>query len=143
PLALDEESLDDVLRAASLGGPLMVGFNRRFAPATQFVRERLGRTAGARVVHIRVNAGAIPPTSGVRDPEVGGGRLVGGGCHVSDLALYLIGSPAVGVSARGSTGPDPAAALQDNVVVTLRCADGSVASILYTSKGNPRSGTER
>ncbi|MFS8637732.1 MAG: bi-domain-containing oxidoreductase [Gemmatimonadota bacterium] len=143
PLALDEASLDDVLSAASQGGPLLVGFNRRFAPATQFVRERLARIAGARVVQIRVNAGAIPPTSWVHDPEVGGGRLIGEGCHFIDLALYLIGSPAVEVSARGITGPDPAAALQDNVVVTLRCADGSVASILYTSKGNPRSGKER
>ena len=143
PLALDEALLDDVLSAASQGGPLMVGFNRRFAPATQFVRERLQRTAGARVVHIRVNAGAVPPTSWVHDPEVGGGRLIGEGCHFIDLALYLIGSPAVEVSARGISGPDPAAALQDNVVVTLRCTDGSIASILYTSKGNPRSGKER
>lgn len=143
PLALDEASLDDVLIAASQGGPLMVGFNRRFAPATQFVRERLARTPGARVVQIRVNAGALPPTSWVHDPEVGGGRLIGEGCHFIDLAAYLAGSPAVEVSARGIGGADPAAALQDNVVVTLRCADGSIASILYTSKGNPRSGKER
>lgn len=143
PLALDEASLEDVLGAASQGGPLMVGFNRRFAPATQFVRERLERTAGARVVHIRVNAGAVPATSWVHDPEVGGGRLVGEGCHFIDLALYLAGSPAVEVSAQAIAGSDPAAALQDNVVVTLRCADGSIASILYTSKGNPRSGKER
>ncbi len=143
PLALDEASLEDVLGAASQGGPLMVGFNRRFAPATQFVRERLERTAGARVIHIRVNAGAVPATSWVHDPEVGGGRLVGEGCHFIDLALYLAGSPAVEVSAQAIAGSDPAAALQDNVVVTLRCADGSIASILYTSKGNPRSGKER
>ncbi|HEX6938350.1 MAG TPA: bi-domain-containing oxidoreductase [Longimicrobiales bacterium] len=143
PLALDEESLDAVLDAAAHGGTLMVGFNRRFAPATRFLRERFARTAGARVVQIRVNAGAVPPSSWVHDPDVGGGRLIGEGCHFIDLALYLAGSPAVEVHAHALGGPDPAAPLHDNVVVTLRCADGSIASILYTSKGNPRSGKER
>jgi predicted dehydrogenase/threonine dehydrogenase-like Zn-dependent dehydrogenase len=143
PLALDDESLDEVLGAAATGGLLMVGFNRRFAPATVFLRERLARLAGARVVQIRVNAGAIPPDSWVHDPVVGGGRLLGEGCHFVDLALYLAGSPAVEVSASALGGADPAAPLRDNVQVTLHCADGSLASVLYTSKGDPRSGKER
>src|SRR5690606_30728527 len=111
--------------------PLLVGFNRRFAPATEFVRSRLAGTAGARVVQVRANAGYVPPDSWVHDPVVGGGRLVGEGCHFIDLALYLAGSPAVEVMAMGLAGPDPAAALGDNVQVTLRCADGSLATILY------------
>lgn len=143
PLALDEESLADVLDAARGGGPLLVGFNRRFAPATVFLRERLERVPGARVVQIRVNAGAVPPESWVHDPEVGGGRLIGEGCHFVDLALYLAGSPAVEVQAAGLGGADPDARLQDNVQVTLRCADGSLASVLYTSKGDIRAGKER
>lgn len=143
PLALDEESLEDVVRAAAGGGVLMVGFNRRFAPATVFLRERLAGVPGARVVQVRVNAGAVPAESWVHDPLVGGGRLVGEGCHFVDLALYLAGSPAVEVSAMGLGGSDPDSRLQDNVVVTLRCEDGSVASVLYTSKGDPGSGKER
>lgn len=143
PLALDENSLDEVLDAAMEGGPLMVGFNRRFAPATAFVRERIERTAGARVVQIRVNAGFVPPDSWVHDPKIGGGRLVGEGCHFIDLALHLLGSPVEEVQAMALAGADPAASLGDNVQVTLRCADGSLGSILYTSKGNTRAGKER
>jgi predicted dehydrogenase len=143
PLALDDESLDEVLGAAAAGGLLMVGFNRRFAPATVFLRERLARTAGARVVQVRVNAGAVPAESWVHDPAAGGGRLLGEGCHFVDLALYLAGSPAVEVSAGALGGADPAAVLQDNLQVTLHCADGSLASVLYTSKGDIRSGKER
>jgi predicted dehydrogenase/threonine dehydrogenase-like Zn-dependent dehydrogenase len=143
PLALDDAGLDEVLGAARLGGPLMVGFNRRFAPATTFLRERFARAAGARVVHVRANAGFIPPDSWVHDPQSGGGRLIGEGCHFIDLALYLIGSPAVEVTAVALGGDDPAAALQDNVQVTVRAADGSIASILYTAKGDPKSGKER
>ena len=40
-------------------------------------------------------------------------------------------------------GPDPAAALLDNVQVTIRCQDGSLVSVLYVAKGNSRSGKER
>lgn len=143
PLALDEGSLDEVLRVAATGAPLLVGFNRRFAPATEFVRARLAGVAGARVVQVRANAGFIPADSWVHDPAVGGGRLVGEGCHFIDLALYLAGSPAVEVMATGLGGADPAAALVDNVQVTLRCADGSLATVLYTAKGDMRSGKER
>ncbi|HSJ14778.1 MAG TPA: Gfo/Idh/MocA family oxidoreductase [Longimicrobiales bacterium] len=143
PLALDEPSLDRVIASARTGPPLLVGFNRRFAPATQFVRDRLSRLPGARVVHIRVNAGAIPADSWMHDPAVGGGRLVGEGCHFIDLATYLAGASVVGLSVAALGGTDPAAPLHDNVHIALRCADGSLASVLYTSKGNARAGKER
>jgi predicted dehydrogenase/threonine dehydrogenase-like Zn-dependent dehydrogenase len=143
PLAIDEPSLEAVVRAAADGPPLLVGFNRRFAPATDFIRQRLAGTPGTRVVHIRVNAGDVPADSWVHDPAVGGGRLVGEGCHFIDLAAALVGAPIVTVQAVGVRGADPAAALQDNLHVTLSFADGSIASITYTSKGAPRSGKER
>jgi predicted dehydrogenase len=144
PLALTDPELDDVMDAARAGSaPLMVGFNRRFAPATLFLRERLGGLPGAKVVHVRANAGYIPPDSWVHDPVDGGGRLIGEGCHFIDLALFLTGSPAVRVETTALAGDDPVAALQDNFVVSLQCADGSVASVLYTAKGSPRSGKER
>lgn len=144
PLALTDQELDDVMDAAAQGGaPLMVGFNRRFAPATVFLRDRLGGLPGAKVVHVRANAGYIPPDSWVHDPVDGGGRLIGEGCHFIDLALFLAGSPAVRVETTAMAGDDPAAALQDNFVVSMQCADGSVASVLYTAKGSPRSGKER
>jgi predicted dehydrogenase/threonine dehydrogenase-like Zn-dependent dehydrogenase len=143
PLALTGEELDDVIEAARGGPLLMVGYNRRFAPATVFLRDRLGAVPGGKVVHVRANAGFIPSTSWVHDPVEGGGRLIGEGCHFIDLALFLAGSPAVRVETVALGGSDPAASLQDNFVVTLSCADGSVASVLYTAKGSPRSGKER
>jgi predicted dehydrogenase/threonine dehydrogenase-like Zn-dependent dehydrogenase len=143
PLALNDEELDDVMAAAQGGPPLMVGYNRRFAPATVFLRDRLGSLPGGKVVHVRANAGYIPSTSWVHDPVEGGGRLIGEACHFIDLALFLVGSPAVRVETVALGGTDPAASLQDNFVVTLSCADGSVASVLYTAKGSPRSGKER
>jgi predicted dehydrogenase/threonine dehydrogenase-like Zn-dependent dehydrogenase len=143
PLALDDAALDDVAAAAVDAAPLMVGFNRRFAPATQFLRSEFAGVAGARVVQIRVNAGSAPSDSWVHDPAVGGGRLLGEGCHFIDLAAYLAGAPIVEVHASGIGPADPAAALRDNVQVTLHFADGSLGSIIYTSKGETRSGKER
>jgi predicted dehydrogenase/threonine dehydrogenase-like Zn-dependent dehydrogenase len=143
PLAIDEESLRQVLEAAEQGPPLLVGFNRRFAPATRFVKERLARAHGARVVHIRVNAGAVPADSWVHDPEVGGGRIIGEVCHFIDLARYLAGSPIEDVQAVAVGDPDPGARLHDDVQITLRFADGSIAGILYTARGNTASGKER
>jgi predicted dehydrogenase/threonine dehydrogenase-like Zn-dependent dehydrogenase len=143
PLALTFEELDDVVDAATGGPPLMVGFNRRFAPATVYLRGRLAGLPGAKVIHVRANAGYIPPDSWVHDPVDGGGRLRGEGCHFIDLALFLAGSRAVRVETVALAGADPAARLQDNFVITLQCADGSVASVLYTAKGSGKSGKER
>jgi polar amino acid transport system substrate-binding protein len=143
PLALTQEGLEAVLEAAGGAGPLMVGFNRRFAPATTAVRDGLAGVAGARVVLLRVNAGEVPADSWVHDPEVGGGRLIGEGCHFIDLGLFLAGSPPVDVAALALGAGDPAARLGDNLQVTVRCRDGSLVVVVYTSKGDPRTGKER
>lgn len=143
PLALDHASLERVVAAAADGPPLLVGFNRRFAPATAFVMDRLRRLPGARVIHIRVNAGYIPPDSWMHDPAVGGGRIVGEGCHFIDLARHLAGAPVRDVAVTAVGGPDPAARLQDNVHIALCFEEGSIASILYTAKGNTKAGKER
>jgi predicted dehydrogenase len=142
PLALDYATLDDVLGAAS-NAPLAVGFNRRFAPATRLLLDGLAKTAGARVVHVRANAGALPPDSWVHDPAIGGGRLIGEGCHFIDLALCLAGSPPVDIAAHALGGETHQARFRDNFQITLRCADGSLASVLYTTIGHARAGKER
>jgi predicted dehydrogenase/threonine dehydrogenase-like Zn-dependent dehydrogenase len=143
PLAIDRMSLAAVLSAAKHARPLLVGFNRRFAPATLFVQQRLARLPGARMVQIRVNAGALPSGDWLHDPAVGGGRIIGEGCHFIDLAIALVGARVTTVHAVPLAGADPAARLRDNVQITLGFADGSVAGIMYTAKGNAAAGKER
>jgi polar amino acid transport system substrate-binding protein len=143
PLALDEGSLSDVVMAARGGPPLVVGFNRRLAPATRFLVAAMNAVPGSRVVCVRVNAGPVPRDHWIQDPVIGGGRLVGEGCHFIDLATHLAGARACEVGAVGIGASDPDAALGDNVQVTVRCANGSLATVVYTSKGDPKSGKER
>jgi len=142
PPALDREELASVHEAAIRddAGTLMVGFNRRYAPLAVRLRDELcGR--GPLLVHYRVNAGRIPRSHWVHDPQVGGGRIVGELCHFVDFASFLTdGQPEVrsAVSVGGSSEPR-----EDTLAVTLSFADGSVVTIAYSALGDPAMGKER
>lgn len=69
---------------------LMVGFNRRFAPQIQKIKQLLQSVAGPKSFVMTVNAGAIPSDHWTQDPEVGGGRIIGEACHFIDLLLFLL-----------------------------------------------------
>jgi predicted dehydrogenase len=140
PLAVTREQLARVMTAAAHGAGLAVGFNRRFSPHTDHVRAAFAGVPGALAIQIRVNAGAAAPESWAHDD---GGRLLGEGCHFIDLAHAIAGTPIVRVHAVAIAQPDPGARLRDNAAITLAFANGSIATILYTAKGDPSSGKER
>lgn len=145
PLALQMQELADVAaaHAASGGSQLMIGFNRRWAPLTLELRRHFESVRAPRMVDIRVNAGFIPPEHWIQDPQAGGGRLIGEACHFIDLASALIGAEPVEVHTFGVLKPGVAALLNDNVCVSLRFADGSVASVTYTADGSKAMAKER
>jgi predicted dehydrogenase/threonine dehydrogenase-like Zn-dependent dehydrogenase len=130
PLALDEVELAAVAAALQRAARpfLHVGFNRRFAPLVTEAKAALPKS-GPYTLLYRVNAGPIPANHWVHDPRLGGGRLVGEGCHFIDLLQYLVGAPPVSVTASGMA--DAGMYRNDNVVVTLEFADGSVGCVVY------------
>lgn len=144
PLALSDHELDDLITAVDeitgAHGPILtVGFNRRFAPITVRMRELLGGTAGPKAVVVTVNAGEISADHWTQDREIGGGRIVGEGCHFIDLARHLVASPIVDVSTRylGNT------VKADTATVSLAFDDGSTAEVHYLANGSPRYAKER
>jgi predicted dehydrogenase/threonine dehydrogenase-like Zn-dependent dehydrogenase len=143
PIALTADEVERV--AASLdraGAFLAVGFNRRFAPAVTRLRAELSGRRGPLQVAYRVQAGRLPREHWIRG-AAGGGRLIGECVHMIDLCRCLTGAPLVQAwVAPGGAGPDedPAA---DNFVLGLRYADGSLATILYTSRGAVAHAKER
>lgn len=145
PLGLTMDELARVADAlaASPGKHLQVGFNRRYAPLTQEVLKHFEGVRGPRVVAIRVNAGSIPSDHWIQDPEVGGGRIIGEACHFIDLACALVGADPIEVHAFGAQKPGVAPLLNDNVVISIRFADGSVASVVYTADGSKAQAKER
>jgi polar amino acid transport system substrate-binding protein len=138
PLALDAASLDAVMAARERAGKLlMVGFNRRFSPLARELKGAFGRRRGPLVMQYRVNAGPLPADSWLKDPAVGGGRLVGEGCHFVDFCSYLADAPVTRVYA------ERAGESEDDVVVSLRFADGSVGTVHYVASGDPAYPKER
>jgi predicted dehydrogenase len=112
----------------------MVGFNRRFSPYALRLRELLAGRRHPLLVHYRMNAGPIPADHWVHGPE-GGGRIVGETCHILDLFRFLAGAPVERVEVTAIRPGASGARADDNFVATLRYADGSVCSLLYTSLG--------
>jgi predicted dehydrogenase/threonine dehydrogenase-like Zn-dependent dehydrogenase len=135
PLAITESDLERVRSAVETSrGVLCVGFNRRYAPLVREAQRLLVRRTGPLAVSITVNAGALPGEHWTKDPESGGGRIVGEGCHFIDLARALAGSPIV--SLRVTTAKAADAAVEDVALIQLGFADGSVATIQYLANGH-------
>ncbi|MGE3317425.1 MAG: bi-domain-containing oxidoreductase, partial [Planctomycetaceae bacterium] len=77
PLCLTTEELreiEEALHDAGNRAPLvMVGFNRRFAPAAKIVRDFFAATKEPLTVSVRFNAGNFPRELWTQDDEAGGG----------------------------------------------------------------------
>ena len=86
-----------------VGAPLIVGFNRRFAPLAVELR----KLPGPRLMAYRVNAGPLPADHWTNDLARGGGRLKGEGCHFIDFLCDQAGSDPVDASPPAGSRPVP------------------------------------
>ena len=143
PLALTPEQLGriDTQLETSSQGLLMVGFNRRFAPLAVELSGFLNRRSEPIHAHYRINAGYIPLNHWTHDPLVGGGRIIGEGCHFVDFITFLVG--AAPVSVRAQALPDGGKYRQDNVSMTFTFADGSIGVVDYLANGDKSFAKER
>ena len=143
PLALTMEDLDALEQAvAASSRQLTVGFNRRFAPLTQRLREQLKSRVGPAALVLTVNAGRIPREHWVQHPIAGGGRIAGEGCHFIDLARHLVGFPIESGTVVAATGID-GQPIDDIAHLALRFSDGSTAVVHYLANGSPAYPKER
>ncbi len=117
---------------------LMVGFNRRFAPQVQKVKQLLNGVSGPKAFIMTVNAGAIPADHWTQDPEAGGGRIIGEACHFIDLLRFLAGVP---ITSWQRMSMD--ALTQDTVTLQLGFADGSIGTVHYFANGSKTFPKER
>jgi predicted dehydrogenase len=91
---------------------------------------------------ITVNAGAIPATHWTQAAEIGGGRIIGEGCHFIDLMRFLAGAPVERweVVSLGGTG---SVVRDDKASISLAFADGSIGTLHYFANGHPSFPKER
>lgn len=114
---------------------LMVGFNRRFAPATADL-QRFFAGNSPLTISYRFSPGYLPPDSWPQDPDSGGGRIIGEACHAIDTCVAITGSAPVKVYAESVAKPSSADTSDDSVFITLRHANGSVSNISYQAGGD-------
>jgi len=149
PLAITSEGLAEVKKAyyeacGGTGTPhLMVGFNRRFSPQIQKMKDLLQSVKEPKAFLMTMNAGAIPPDHWTQIAEIGGGRILGEACHFIDLMRFLAGAPIVSVQARRMGGCDSVPITEDKAAITLGFADGSLGTVHYLANGGASFPKER
>jgi predicted dehydrogenase/threonine dehydrogenase-like Zn-dependent dehydrogenase len=148
PLALTLSELDKIdiaYRKANKSSSvrLMVGFNRRFAAHIVKMKNLLCRQKSPKSIIITVNAGAIPIEHWVQDQLIGGGRIIGEGCHFIDLIRHLVGHSIVDFQATMVGNTSDIEVREDKVVITLSFTDGSFGTIHYLANGGNKFPKER
>ena len=143
PMALTEAECRDLYQAvADSGNQLTVGFNRRFAPFYQDLKQSLQGRSGPAVINCRMSSPGISGSYWMADPAIGG-AIIGEAVHFVDLMYWLLESEPVNVSAyclpTGKT--DPVG--ENNLVATFRFADGSIGSLNYSTIGSKKAQGER
>ena len=132
PVSLELAEVDRALAAVNAARiPFQIGFNRRFDPAHQSVRDAVaaGTIGAPHLVRISSRDPAPPPLEYVK---VSGGIFLDMTIHDFDMARYVTGSEVVEVFARGSLRVEPAFAEAGDVDTALIClvhADGCLTAI--------------
>jgi myo-inositol 2-dehydrogenase/D-chiro-inositol 1-dehydrogenase len=132
PVSLDLAEVDRALAAVrETAVPFQIGFNRRFDPAHEAVRDAVvrGDVGEPQLVRISSRDPDPPPMDYVRGS---GGIFLDMTIHDFDMARYVTGSEVVEVFARGAVHVDPAfgeAGDVDTALVTLVHESGCLTAI--------------
>lgn len=137
PLASDLKGLIEIIETYNkYTKPVMVGFNRRFAPGAEAIKKEFSNTGGPLIINIRVNAGFIPKDHWTQLEELGRGRIIGEACHFVDLLQFFTNSEPVEAYARCINSNNDKIKNDDNVAIIITFKDGSIGNILYVSEGD-------
>ncbi|MBN2391738.1 MAG: inositol 2-dehydrogenase [Anaerolineae bacterium] len=132
PIDHDLTRIDRALAVVERAGvKLQIGFNRRFDPSFQRVREIVaaGQIGEPHLLHITSRDPAPPPIEYVK---VSGGIFLDMTIHDFDMARFLIGSEVEEIYAAGGVRVDPAigeAGDIDTAITTLRFENGVIGVI--------------
>ena len=118
---------------------LTVGYNRRFSPIIEKIKDSIVDRSNPLFIQYRMNAGYISSDSWVHEY---GGRIVGEACHIIDLMTFLTGSKIVSVQSESITASTDKFSDSDNKSVVLKYEDGSLAVIEYFSMGSKKMSKE-
>lgn len=132
--------IDTTNSVTSTNAMLMVGFNRRFSPFSEWLKGKFKLINEPLSINIIVNAGYVPSDHWSQDSEEGG-RIIGEVCHFIDLIDYFTDSIPERVYAECIESNFYKS--WDNVSINLKMRDGSIANILYVASGDKSYPRER
>lgn len=138
PLCLNRTELVEIDAAVEQGsGSVMVGFNRRFAPASVELGRVLASIPGPKAMSYRVNAGPLDPHHWYANLDESGGRVLGEACHFLDYFCFMVDAVPVRVLAQPVGAVEGRLPYPDSVTAQIEFSDGSSAQLIYTSEGDP------
>ena len=88
------------------------------------------------MAQIRVNSGYVPPTHWVHSDVEESSRIVGEMSHFIDLLQSLTGSLVTREHAERISGDNQSSVNNDNIVIAMKFADGSVGNLTYSASGD-------
>lgn len=142
PLCLSLSDLELIQTAYEKNNKLlMVGFNRRFSPHVQKIKQLLASQSQPKAFTMIINAGMIPSDHWSQNKTQGGGRILGEACHFIDLLRYLAGEKIVEQQIMQIGGSE--SVKSDKAIINLKFADGSIGSIQYLANGHKAVSKER
>ncbi|UCE06024.1 MAG: bi-domain-containing oxidoreductase [bacterium] len=138
PLCLNTEELVNIKEAylKACNQQFLVGFNRRFSPHAQKIHSLIASRSQPMCMTILVNAGMIPADTWIQNKCIGGGRIIGEGCHWIDLMRYWVAQPIVSVCATMVGTAGEVEIRDDKMTILLVFADGSIGTLHYFANGH-------
>ena len=137
PLCLTREELSEIDAAmATTKGSVMVGFNRRYAPATLDLKKALAGISAPKTLAFHVCAGPLAPDHWYANLDESGGRVLGEACHFLDFACFVLGAKPVNVAAQTVWPARGRNAFPDSVTAQVAFSDGSSFQLVYTAEGD-------
>jgi predicted dehydrogenase len=107
------------------------------------MKDLLSKQKSPKSIIITVSSGEIPKDHWVHDNLIGGGRIIGEGCHFIDLMRHLVGHSIEDFQATMIGGGRDNEVREDKVSITLSFKDGSFGTIHYLANGGNEYPKER
>ena len=137
PMAIRLQDVRPIVEAVRKQGvTFTVGLNRRYSAISMKAKELVEGREYPLLINYRM-VDTIWRHPWALDPEIGGGRLIAEAVHLFDLCFFMVGCEPVRIYAEGGNLTHPEIPnTQDNAVITLAFADGSIAGIMIGDLGN-------
>ncbi len=132
PMSLTCDESHAIIRAIRASGSrLQVGYNRRYAPATQAAKQvydeiRKTERKPAIITYRAVDESFLWPDWAFDESH--GGKVFHEGCHFFDLACFFTDSRPISIYTAGE--------IRDNQVTTLTFPDGTIFNIINSGEGS-------